>query len=162
MSSSGFNVHNTHKVNGALWVYNWITSVSGPSRTLSTPMGQLKHSMTNLQYLGSNRWWICGCKAHSLFPWYWHFPDGPLMLWKRKKMGRNVRKRTFMHVRTAKIQIRLRILIRIFIRRIFGSPRMQSFFTLTTNTLIRLCGCEGWFESSLSAYIRRYVLSHSD
>ena len=30
----------------------------------------------------------------------------------------------------------------------------------TTKTLIRLRGCAGWSESSLSAHVRRYVLSH--
>ena len=38
-----------------------------------------------------------------------------------------------------------------------GYSGMQSFFMRTTKTLIRLCGCAGWFESSLGAYVRRYV-----
>ena len=41
----------------------------------------------------------------------------------------------------------------------FGWPRMQSLFTWTTKTLIRLRECAGWFESSLGADVRRYFFS---
>ena len=41
----------------------------------------------------------------------------------------------------------------------FGSPWMQSFFMRTTKTQIRLRGCAVWFESSLGAYVKRYVFS---
>ena len=41
-----------------------------------------------------------------------------------------------------------------------GLKRMQTFFMLTTKTLIRLRGCAGWSESSLGAYVRRYVFGH--
>ena len=32
-----------------------------------------------------------------------------------------------------------------------GLPRMQVFYMWTRQTLIRLCGCAGWFESSLGS-----------
>ena len=34
----------------------------------------------------------------------------------------------------------------------FGEPRLQRFFMRTKKILICLCGCKGWFESSLGAY----------
>ena len=36
---------------------------------------------------------------------------------------------------------------------------MQSFFTRTTKTLIRLRECAAWFEFSLGAHVKRYVFS---
>ena len=51
-----------------------------------------------------------------------------------------------------------RSLIILFTGRILDSQRC-SVFMRTTKTLVRLCGCAGWFESSLGAYVRRYVSS---
>ena len=47
-------------------------------------------------------------------------------------------------------------------RMYFGLPRVQSFFIQTTKTPIRLVRCTVWFESSLGAHVRRYVLWLSD
>ena len=49
-------------------------------------------------------------------------------------------------------------LMRIFVGCILNRPRMQSFFMRSTKTLIRLCRCAGWFESSLGAHVRRYIM----
>ena len=65
------------------------------------------------------------------------------------KLGPNVRKRTFRHVRPAMIQISLRI------RADWSKSSLGLFwiakdaqFIRTTKTLIRLRGCAGWSESS--------------
>ena len=42
----------------------------------------------------------------------------------------------------------------------FRDARMPSFFIRTTKTLMRLCGCSGWFESSLGTHTRKYVFSY--
>ena len=78
-------------------------------------------------------------------------------------MRRNVRKRTLKTYAQKRFWSDwandLRSLIKIFIGRIFGQPKMQSFFMRTTKTLIRLRGCAGWIESSLDAHVRRSTAS---
>ena len=80
-----------------------------------------------------------------------------LLLRQSKYISRNARKRTFGHVRPAKIQISVsdQNIHRVH----FGRARTQSFCMWTTTTLIRLCECAGWFESLLGAHVRRYFLS---
>ena len=41
----------------------------------------------------------------------------------------------------------------------FGSPRMQTFFMLTTKTLVRLRGYTGWFESPFGSQDRKYIFA---
>ena len=76
-------------------------------------------------------------------------------------VSHNVKNRTFVHVRPAKIQISLRIRA-VWSESSLGAfwiARMESVFVRTTKTLIRLRGCAGWSESSLCAHVRRYVFS---
>ena len=40
----------------------------------------------------------------------------------------------------------------------FWIAKDAKFFMQTRKTLIRLCQCAGWFESSLDAQVKRYVL----
>ena len=58
-------------------------------------------------------------------------------------------------VRPAKTQISLGIrpVLSVFAVRSIDSLRTQAFFMRTAKTLIRLCGCPGWFESSLGAHV---------
>ena len=51
-----------------------------------------------------------------------------------------------------------RSLIRIFTGHILDSKWHQCS-SCGQRRLIRLCGCTGWFESSLGAHVRRYVFS---
>ena len=39
-------------------------------------------------------------------------------------------------------------------------PTVHSFFVQTRKTLIRLCGCAGWSESSTGAYVWRHIFWH--
>ena len=70
-------------------------------------------------------------------------------------LSRNVRKRTFVHVRPAKIQISLR-LRRIFPRRILDSHGRKVTWCGQMTTLIRLREYTGGFESLLGVHVRRY------
>ena len=80
-------------------------------------------------------------------------------------MSRNFRKRTFRHVRQAKIQISLRIRA-VWSESSLGAlyiAKAAKFLSMrTTKTRIRLRGCAGWFESSLGAHVERYVFSRCD
>ena len=53
----------------------------------------------------------------------------------------------------------LHSLIRMFSWHILASQGC-SFFMWKTKTLIRLCRCTGWFESSLGTHVRRYVFAY--
>ena len=44
----------------------------------------------------------------------------------------------------------------------FLDSQIYSFFMRTTKTLISLCECAGWLESSLGAYVRWYVVSYTE
>ena len=79
-------------------------------------------------------------------------------------MSRIVTKQTKWHVRRAKTQISLGIRpvaqadlsLRCALKELL---RTQAFFKWTAKTLIRLCGCPGWSESSLGAHAILLVLS---
>ena len=77
------------------------------------------------------------------------------------RLSHNVRRRTFGHVRLAKIQISLRICA-------FWPDSSLSAFLIAKNALflhvdnedsVRLRGCTGWFESLLDIHVRRYIIS---
>ena len=81
-------------------------------------------------------------------------------MYNNSHLSRNVRKRVFGHVRPAKIQISLRICA-VWSEVSLGTlsiAKDSKFIMRTTKTLIRPRGCTGWFESSLVAYVRRYVV----
>ena len=80
----------------------------------------------------------------------------------RKPTFRHVRKPAFGHMQPAKIQINLHI-DSAWIEcssASFWLTKVQSFFMMTVNTLIRLLGCAGLFESLLDPHVRRYIFSH--
>ena len=87
--------------------------------------------------------------------------------WKQKKCmwnitARYIRKRTFAHVRQAKIQISLRIRA-VWSESSLGTfwiANMQNVFMRTLKTLIRLRGCAGWSKSSLGAHDKEATFSH--
>ena len=79
----------------------------------------------------------------------------------REQESHNSRKRNFWHVRPANIQISLRI------REVWSESSLGAFWiakdalfcVCTTKTRISLRKCAGWFKSSFSLHVRRYVVS---
>ena len=79
-------------------------------------------------------------------------------------MSRNVRKRTFWHVRPTKTQISLRI------RAVWLESSLSAWRNIVSlairnapvKILIRLCECAGWSDSPLGAHVRGFVFWRCD
>ena len=95
----------------------------------------------------------------QLNQWLIHYSGIYIHMKFRNHMSRNVRKRTFWHVRPTKTQISLRV------RAVWSESSLstwRNFVSLAIQNapmkiLMRLCECAGWSESSLGADFRRYV-----